>query len=172
MNIDWVNEFGSSINDNDIDGTWNKFKTILQKGTSLFVSNNCDFLTWTKKRWKRPVNKETRTSIKLKRKAWKKFLKSKDVQDLKNYKEARNVVRKQTRNINKEEQNQITKDCKSNPKKFWNYIKSKTNSHVDIGDLSYTNDDGEEVQITEDIDKAKHKKSKSLLEYQQNLVPF
>ena len=52
------------------------------------------------------------------------------------------------------EQNQIAKECKSNPKKFWNYINSKTKSHNGIGDLLYSNENGEEVIISNDQDKA------------------
>ena len=63
--VDCVKEFGSSINDSDIDSILNKLKTILQKSTSLFVPNNYNFSTCKKKRWKRPVNRESSTNIEL-----------------------------------------------------------------------------------------------------------
>ena len=157
--INRLKEFGPSLN--DIENIWNQFKTIVQEGTRIFVPNNCKFSTWKKKRWKWPINKGTRTKIKNwnKEKTWKKFIKSKDLQDLQNYKEARNIVRNQTTRItNEEEQNQIAKDCELNLKQILNYIKSKTNSHPDEGDLSYINinDEKDKVQVTEYNGKAKN----------------
>jgi len=42
----------------------------------------------------------------------------------------------------KEEQAQIANDCRSNPKKFWNYSKTKLCSS--IGDLIHINNNGVE----------------------------
>jgi len=46
--------------------------------------------------------------------------------DYNKYKDIRNEVRNNTRQLNKDEQNNFAIECKSNPKKFWNYINSKT----------------------------------------------
>ena len=61
VDYDWVK---SLI---DIDSKRNKLKIILQEGANIFVPNNCNFSTRRTKRWKRPVNKETRTHIELKK---------------------------------------------------------------------------------------------------------
>jgi len=54
----------------------------------------------------------------------------------------------------KDELNNIATECKSKPKKFWNYINSKTKSHNKIDELSYTNDHGVETVVSNDLDKA------------------
>jgi len=71
------------------------------------------------------------------------------------HKDIRNEVRHNTRQLYKDEQNNIAKECKSNPKMFWNYRNSKTKCHNKIGDLSYTNDHGVETVVSNDLDRAK-----------------
>jgi len=47
-----------------------------------------------------------------------KFIKTKDIAEYNKYKDIRNEVRNNTRQLYKDEQNNIGKECKSNPKKF------------------------------------------------------
>ena len=82
-------------------------------------------------------------------------MKSKSCQVYDQYKKVRNTVRSTTRNLLKEEQNKIVKDCRSTPKKNWNYISSKTKQHNSIGDLIHVNDQGLKVKTRSDADKAK-----------------
>ena len=60
-----------------------------------------------------------------------------------------------TRCIIKNEQMEIAKASKNNPKKFWNYIKSKTKNSSSIGDIKYKNINGEELLATTDEEKSK-----------------
>jgi len=83
----------------------------------------------------RPIDREIETKIKLKKKLWKKFIKSKDIVEYNKYKDIRNEVRNNTRQLYTDKQNNIAEECKSNPKMFWNYINSKTKRHNKIGDL-------------------------------------
>ena len=53
----------------------------------------------------------------------------------------------------KTEQNEIARATKSNPKKFWAYVKNKTVLKSSVGDLK-TIDNGIEVTITDDMEKA------------------
>lgn len=152
VNIDWVNVFKEYTN--NVDGMWNKFKDILSNGTTLFVPNVCKFSNWKKKKWVRPIDKETKINIKLKKKSWRKFIRNKDIVEYDKYKSIRNKVRYNTRQLYKDEQNNIAKYCKSNPKKFWNYINNKTKSHSKIDDLSYMNDQGVQIVVSNDLDKA------------------
>ena len=55
-----------------------------------------------------------------------KFIRTKDIVDYDKCRCSRNKVRYNTRQLCKDEQNNIGKDCKSNPKKFRNYITNKT----------------------------------------------
>lgn len=94
---------------------WNLFKDCLCKGTSQFIPQIKD-LTNVKEKWEKPINKIIRSDIKKKSKLWKKYLKSKNKAILEEYKKLSNSIRKQTRDINKEEQLKIAKECKKNPK--------------------------------------------------------
>jgi len=85
---------------------------------------------------------------------WKKFIKTKDIVDYNKYKDIRNEVKNNNRQLYKDEQNNIAIECKSNPNKFWNYINSKTKSHIKIDDLSYTSDYGVDTVASNDLDKA------------------
>ena len=88
-----------------------------------------------KKNWKKPISPEVRINIKNKNKLWEKYLRTKDRTVLEEYKQTSDRVRQQTRKIDQDEQLSMAKECKVNPNKFWNYIKSKSYSHDTIGDL-------------------------------------
>ena len=116
-----------------------------------------------KQKWKRPINEDIRSDNKNKSKLWKKYLKSKNKSILEECKQISNSIRKQTRNINKEEQLKIAKECTNNPKKIWNYVRSKTNSHFSqdkIGDLIIK----DEIQ-TEKVISSNQEKAKILCDY-------
>src|SRR5437867_2073580 len=51
------------------------------------------------------------------------------------YKRLRNLVRKESRLITQKNQREIALNCKSNPKKFWQHVRSRTVSSNGIGDL-------------------------------------
>ena len=89
-----------------------------------------------------------------KRKLWKQYINTKDTSVFNNYKIIRNQVRKHVRDVYRNEQNIIAKTCKVNPKKFWNYIKSKTKIHNSVPDLVYNNSSGTEITADTDEDKA------------------
>jgi hypothetical protein len=52
------------------------------------------------------------------------------------------------------EQDSISKQSKSNPIKFWTYIKTKTRSSDSIGDIKYVQVDGSECLAKTDEEKA------------------
>ena len=51
------------------------------------------------------------------------------------------------------EQYAVSEQCKQNPKKIWNYVKSKTSVRSGISDI-ILEQDGEKIQITDDYEKA------------------
>ena len=59
-----------------------------------------------------------------------------------------------TRKLDIDEQSRVAMECKSNPKKFWNFINSKTKTRNYIGDITYTDDDNTDVTASNDQDKA------------------
>ena len=149
--VDWVTTL--ETHKGDINGMWNLFKDRIIEGTNQFVPPVKN-LSDIKKKWIRPIDAAVRSEIKCKNKLWKRYLKSKDKAILEEYKHTSNRVRKQTRAINKEEQLKIAKSCKTNPKKFWNYIKSKTNSKDKIGDLVIVEESKPDRVISDNQEKA------------------
>ena len=73
---------------------------------------------------------------------------------LKEYKSIRNKVKHTTVNLLQQEQEKISQECKSNPKKFWEYINRKTHSRVHISDLKWKDDSGKEKTAETDSEKA------------------
>ena len=53
-----------------------------------------------------------------------------------------------------QEQNRISAECKSNPKRFWQYINKKTTSKTCVGDLKWTDENGKNLLAETDSDKA------------------
>ena len=96
-----------------------------------------------------------RKIIKIKDRKWTRYLETKNNDLLKEYKTLRNRVRNETRCIIKNEQMEIAKASKNNPKKIGNYIKSKTKNSSSIGDIKYKNINGEEPLATTDEEKSK-----------------
>ena len=52
------------------------------------------------------------------------------------YTRCRNFVRNETRKIKSNYERNIAKDAKKNPKKFWQYVKNKTNVKQQLPDLN------------------------------------
>ena len=70
------------------------------------------------------------------------------------YKQVRNLVRKETREINKKVQNDIAKSCKDNPKKFWQFVNSKNKTSRSMGNITITDSLGKLRIIENDLEKA------------------
>ena len=137
----------------NVDKVWNKFKTILFDGIERFipiVSNN-----WKKKSsWNRPLSKDIIKIIKRKHRLWTRYQETRDPKYENEYKKCRNLVRKVTRNAKIKEQADVANACKTNPKKFWNYVQSKTVKKKGVGDLKVIDDNGIEQILTDDLEKA------------------
>jgi hypothetical protein len=63
-------------------------------------------------------------------------------------------VKSLTEKAVKNKEIEIAKDIKNNPKKFWQYTKSKTKTRTGISDLIINNENGVETLINSDKDKA------------------
>jgi len=94
-----------------------------------------------------------RTKIKNKHLLCKQYLLTRNVEFLRKYKRLRNQIRKITRSIHRAEQNEVARSAKTNPKKFWAYVKHKTSLKTIIGDVK-TCVDGKEAILSNDEDKA------------------
>jgi Reverse transcriptase (RNA-dependent DNA polymerase)/Endonuclease-reverse transcriptase len=149
INIDWDNLYSNCSN--DIDMMWNLFKHVIDEGIIRFIPKVSTFDSWKKKLWKVPVSKDIRSLIKQKRKIWHKYIETKNKLYLNEFKSIRNKIRNETRNVQILEQSEVAKNCKANPKKFWRYIKSKSNIESSIGDIKVKINDS--VYTIEDDDE-------------------
>ena len=136
-----------------VNESWLYLKSTLESGKNLFIpriNNNA----WRKKEaWKYPIDRSFKELINKKHKSWTKFQKNKDKTDLAEYKRLRNLVRKQSRLINRKKQEDIATSCKNNPKKFWQHVKSKSAScSSGISDIKVFQDNVPKV-VSSDIEK-------------------
>jgi hypothetical protein len=63
----------------------------------------------------------------------------------KEYCKQRNKMKSLTRKAVKDKETEIAKDVKNNPKKFWQYTKSKTKPRIGISDLIMNKENGVET---------------------------
>ena len=137
----------------DINDSWTYLKSTIESGQNLFiphiVSND-----WKKKlSWKFPINSSFKNLIKKKHRCWTRFQESKDKKYLNEYKQTRNLVRKESRKITQTHQKDIALSCKKNQKKFWQHVRSKTVSPSGIGDMKIV--EGNAIKtISTDSEKA------------------
>ena len=118
-----------SIND-----SWIFLKSLFLSGQERFIPHvvNKD---WKKKGWQFPTSETFRQLIKKKHRCWTRFQRGNDKKYLNEFKRLRNLVRKESRLITQKNQREIALNCKSNPKKFWQHVRSRTVSSNGIGDL-------------------------------------
>ena len=138
----------------NVNTEWLNIKQTVDMGVKNFVTSY-NSNSWRKKSsWKFPVNSDTRTLIKKKHSLWQRYMATKDVLVFNEYKNVRNRVKKETRNTVQSIQRKVAESCKTNPKSFWQYIKSKTSALSVIGDLKIC--DGKKViqVISDDLEKA------------------
>ena len=133
---------------------WKTLKEKINEGIEKFIPKvkNLSFLK--ERNWKTPLDLNMRQNIQEKSKLWKKYKKTRDQQIYIQYKKCRNEVRRQTRNIYKLEQENIARQSKVNPKKFWNYVNSKTKNKEYVGDLESIDEQGSKTLIESDYDRA------------------
>jgi len=77
------------------------------------------------------------------------FIKTRNPAILLKYKKLSNSIR----NLQKKEQSNIAYQCKTNPKKFWNYVNSKFKNKNNIGNLDFINSLGKEEITSNDTTK-------------------
>ncbi len=127
LNINW-DEF---LDEDDVNTMWEKFDNKLQEAITKHIPQ----VKFSGKKYKFPLDKQTRSKINSKNRLWKKYITSQDQQSYTDYCKTRNQVRRLTRKAQKIYEKEIAKDAKCNPKKFWNYVSSKSKYKPGIPDL-------------------------------------
>ena len=96
----------------------------------------------------------TLKAIRKKHRCWSRFIETRDGERYKEYCKLRNKVKSLTRKAVKNKEIEIAKDVKNNPKKFWQYTKSKIKTRIGISDLIMNKENGVETLTNSDKDKA------------------
>lgn len=136
---------------NDVSTFWNTLRGLLLEGTCKYVPEyNCQ----TNNKWTIPLPKDILDLIKQKHRSFKHLRKSRNQATLSEYKKLNNLVRKRTREHKAQLHRNIAVSCKSNPKKFWQYVNQRTKPLNQIGDLKVTDNNGTSTIVNEDTDKA------------------
>ena len=150
MDIDWNQ---SLTNCADVEAMWILFKDRLVDGIMQYIPKISKFYDWRKPSWKSPLSPNIRAKITNKHRLWKQYIMTRNGEFLRKYKKARNEIRKITRSLHKAEQNEVAKMAKTNPKKFWAYVKNKTSLKNNIGDIK-TCINNKQVIVSDDAEKA------------------
>ena len=99
-----------------------------------------------KKADRTPPDRKRLSKIKRKDRLWVRYCKTSDGKIYFEYCKAQNQARCITRKAQKLFEKQIAKQVKSNPKKFWQYVGSKTKHKSSIPDLWMESDDETDVR--------------------------
>ena len=105
------------------------------------------------KKYKYPLDEQTRDAIKLKRKLSRKMTNENTATRRKEYKRARNKVKSLTRKARKSFERELATESKQNPKKFWKYVNSKSKVKNGVDDL-YMDSKDKSRKTKNDAEKA------------------
>ena len=144
----------SNDNQFDIESEWISFKNTLMSSAKVFIPATVNMAGKRKPNWIYPVNKDTKALIKRKHRLWTRFQETRDVKVHADFKKIRNLVRKETRKTATNYQSNIAHSCKKNPKKFWQFINSKSKTVKSIGNIVVNDLFGDSTIFENDLDKA------------------
>ena len=148
--IDW-NEVIAE--ENNIESNWEKCSTEIKKMENKYIPSR-RIRDTIKKKHNIPLEKSIVDKIKEKNKWARKAKHDKDPWVQKKYKRIRNKVRNITRKHQKQFERNLSHEAKSNPKKIWSYIKSKSKTKSGIGELLTDPSNSDSIKTDNDTEKA------------------
>ena len=123
LDINWDDVLDPS--NKSVEEMWKTFKAVVREGMDDYIPRCTGHVANRKKNFQ-PCNNELQQMIRRKYKLWNSWIRTKRNAVLQEYKIIRNKVKYITVSLLKHEQEKISVECKSNPKKFWNYINKNT----------------------------------------------
>ena len=133
LNVNW--DYVLVASGNTVDEMWDKFTSLITEGMNAFVPKHLHRSINSKKKFQ-PFNADLRHLVHRKHRLWNHWIKSRNDQVYKEYKIVRNKVKRETVKLIQKEQAKISAECKSNPKRFWKYVNSKTINKNNVSDLN------------------------------------
>ena len=107
-----------------------------------------------KKRSELPMDKKTMDTIKQKNALNRKYMTNRDPNTRAEYNQTRNQVKTLTNKLKKKHEKDLAKSAKNNPKAIWKYIKSKSKTRSNIGELHTDQKDPNTRKTDDDNEKA------------------
>ena len=154
MDLEWEEEFAACPT--DVTKQWEIFKKKFKDAEEICVPQKqitANSLQRTK--YNTPLDKKALKKIKKKHRCWQRYMETREGRHYDAYCRQRNQVRALTRKIQKEFEKNIAANAKKNPKKFWQYAKSKTKTKTGVSDLEMPGSDGGNGNRTTQSDKEK-----------------
>ena len=142
-NVNWHENFSHLSTEE----AWNNFKNVLSNLKEKYVPKK----QLNKTRNPQWFDKETAVFYKRKKRLWRKYKASNNLNDYARYEEAEKKLKNKIRNSKKNFERRLAGESSKNPKKFYSYMKSKTSNKESVGPLK--DDSGNE--ITEEIEMAR-----------------
>ena len=148
---DWDSVLGVNESNCDINRMWRNFRVKMEEIENKYVP-----IARAKsgKKSETPLNKETINLIREKNALSRKFVATKDPNIRQKYNRTRNKVVKLVRRARKNFENNLAKEAKSNPKKIWKYINSKSKTRQGVGELCTDPKDPKSEKTENDKEKA------------------
>ena len=124
--VDWV----SLLDPLDMSDAWLQFRSIFQDAL-----DNCVPTYKPKEKKSLYSNSEVFSLKRKKNHLWKKYLSTRSLIDLANFKSVNNQLRSLTRNLRKDYEKNLAQGVRSRPKAFWQYVNSRTKVRPGVTEL-------------------------------------
>ena len=132
LSRDWDLEFSDAKD--DCEQQWDILLKHLEFAKTTHIPTRSGPPKWRTK-GATPLDSKCLQQIKRKRRCWQRYIETRDDSKWQEYCKARNKVKKMTRQIRRTIERDIAKQAKTNPKRFWNYVNSKTKTRQGISQL-------------------------------------
>ena len=136
-NNHWVDVLSTAPSVNE---AWNLVKERINAAVEKFVPKA---ISGSTKQFSVPLDKDLLQQIRKKNSLWRNYLRVKTKTAYNEFCRARNYIRSRTRSKAREIDDEIAREAKRNPKRFWTFVNSKVKARSGISDLVL--EDGEVV---------------------------
>ena len=140
----------------DLNNIWESLVLCISNGCELFIPkyNNCNGINKIKKTNNIKLTSDVHKLINEKNKAWHKYMRTKNVVWLNEFKRLRNVAKKKIREEKEIFYLKLANSINTNPKLFWKHVNSKRKVKESIPDLKGVNIDGSVRWVNDNVGKA------------------
>jgi hypothetical protein len=140
------------LRDKDVETQWKIFEARIKELEATFIPSKT--INMNQKRGEFPLPYNVVKKIRKKHNLWKRYMETREGKIYEEYCRTRNKVKSLICKVRREHERKISKQVKTNPKRFWQYIKSKSNTKEPISELYSNPHDPSSETIEDDQRKA------------------